>query len=57
MLQKNILCIDCDPSEVESIRKNLVYHGEPFYTYSEISNGKRTGKVSEFKRYKSYFSV
>ena len=56
-MKKNYLSADCDPAEVETIRRNLFYEDTGFETYSKVSNWKRTGLSSEIKRYLSYFGV
>lgn len=51
---ESVLLADCEAQEVQSLAKGL---GESFSIRSHISNWKRTGKVSEVKRYLKYFQV
>lgn len=53
----NILLADCSALEVESLAENLQFNNKNFQILSYISNWKRTGKLSELKRYAKYFFV
>ncbi len=53
----NILLADCAESETESFVNALDFKGAPFEIKSHISNWKRTGAISEIKRYAVYFFV
>lgn len=55
--KQNILLADCDVKEVQSFADGLSIDAVPFAVKSHISNWKRTGKASEFKRYAKYFGV
>ena len=54
---KNIIVCDCSEEEVSSFQKGLSGAGEDFEIQSYIANWKRTGAISELKRYLKYFSV
>lgn len=56
-MSKNILLADCSPEEVQSFAEELTYDGSGFCIHSHVSNWKRTGAVSELKRYGTYFAV
>ena len=54
---ENIVLADCEIAEVESLAKELEFNNNGFIVKSHIANGKRTGKLSELKRYFKYFAV
>lgn len=54
---KNIVLADCEPAEVQSLADELKFNNNDFVVKSHIANGKRTGKLSELKRYAKYFAV
>ncbi len=54
---ENIVLADCEIAEVESLAKELKFNNNGFVVKSHIANGKRTGKLSELKRYFKYFAV
>ena len=54
---KYVILADCAPDEVQSFADELVYGTHKFQVESYISNWKRTGIVSELKRYGTYFAV
>ena len=56
-MKKNIILADCDESELSEFRDSLIYDGKAFVVESTISNWERTGKLSELKRYLTYFRV
>ena len=56
-MSRNILLADCVPEEVQSFADELTYNGCKFCVESYISNWKRTGAISELKRYGTYFLV
>ena len=56
-LKENIVLCDCKPSEVESLRDALNTNGENFTIHCYISKWKRTGAMSELRRYGNYFWV
>lgn len=55
--KEKIVLADCEIDEVKSFAKALSEDSSPFLIKSHISNFKRTGKLSEIKRYAIYFSV
>ena len=55
--KKNVLLADCVAQEVMPLAKELMYDSQPFEVKVHISNWKRTGKISELKRYAVYFMV
>ena len=55
--QLNVLLADCVAQEVLSLVYDMEYHGKEFVVKSHISNFKRTGKLSELKRYIIYFLI
>ena len=55
--QENIILCDCRADEVSSLSKALLNNGKTFSIKSHIANWKRTGAVSELKRYGKYFLV
>ncbi len=55
--KKNVLLVDCIMQEVEPLAKELLFDSRPFDVKMHISNWKRTGKMSELKRYAVYFIV
>ncbi len=55
--RENIVLADCDFAEVQSLVESMRFHDSPFVSKNHISNFKRTGKLSEIKRYAIYFSV
>lgn len=54
---KYVVLADCVPEEVRSFASELKLGGHDFEIESRISNWKRTGAVSELKRYGMYFAV
>lgn len=56
-MKKNIILCDCDSSEVSSLRDALSSEGKPFEICSHIANWRRSGKLSELRRYGKYFLV
>lgn len=54
---ENIVLADCEIAEVESLVNELKFNNNGFVVKSHIANGKRTGKLSELKRYLKYFAV
>lgn len=54
---KYVLLADCDPDSVQTLADGLKYNGHHFQVESYISNWKRTGIISELKRYGMYFTV
>lgn len=56
-MSRNVLLVDCVPEEVQSLADELTYNGHKFHIESYISNGKRTGAISELKRYGAYFAI
>ncbi len=56
-MKKNILLIDCEKSEVESLAQKLLYKNQNFEVEEHVANWKRTGGFSEAKRYGKYFWV
>lgn len=57
MEREYILLADCDAEEVRPFAERLFLHSRPFAVKSHIANWKRTGKLSEAKRYAKYFGV
>jgi len=55
--KRNIVLADCAAEEVLPFSEELQYQGQPFEIKSHISNWKRTGPVSELKRYAKYFLI
>ena len=53
----NILLADCAKEKVLPFANELHINGEPFITKAYISNWKRTGVISEIRRYAKYFAV
>lgn len=53
----NIIICDCKETEVESLCDALNSDGENFSVNSHIANWKRTGAMSELRRYGKYFAV
>lgn len=56
-MKKNVLLADCKASEIASLSDILRYNNQKYETKSYIANWKRTGIVSELKRYGMYFYV
>lgn len=56
-MKDNVFLADCVPEEVDAIAGVMVYDGQPFVICSHISNWKRTGLLSELRRYGMYFLV
>lgn len=56
-MPENILLADCVAQEVQSLVDGLQTPNISFSIHSHIANWKRTGKVSEAKRYLKYFTV
>lgn len=56
-MPENILLADCVAQEVLPFLEGLRTPNVSFSVHSHIANWKRTGKVSEAKRYLKYFSV
>lgn len=56
-MKRNVVLADCDPEEVRSLAEALSSEKHTFVTESFIANGKRTGVLSELKRYGIYFWV
>lgn len=54
---KYVVLADCIPDEVQTFVDGLEYKGQKFQIDSYISNWRRTGILSELKRYATYFSV
>ena len=54
---KYVVLVDCVPDEIQTFVDGLEYKGREFQIESYISNWKRTGILSELKRYATYFSV
>lgn len=57
MMPENILLADCVVQEVQPLVDGLQTSHVSISVHSHIANWKRTGKVSEAKRYLKYFSV
>ena len=55
--RENIIVCDCEADEVESLCDAINKKEQTFSVKSHIANWKRTGKISELKRYLKYFSV
>lgn len=54
---KHVVLADCISNEVQPLADELTYRGHVFQIESYISNWKRTGILSELKRYATYFAV
>lgn len=54
---KYVVLADCAPDEVKSFADALEIGGNRFEIESHIANWKRTGSLSEIKRYATYFTV
>ena len=54
---KHVVLADCISDEVQPLADELTYRGHNFQIESYISNWKRTGILSELKRYATYFAV
>lgn len=54
---RQIVLADCDAQGVLPLAQALRFHDRPFEIKSHISNWKRTGAISELKRYAKYFGV
>ena len=54
MDKSNVILADCDVSEIISFAEGL---GKKCDIKSHIANWKRTGKMSEVRRYATYFYV
>lgn len=57
MMKENIILADCLEKEVHSFAKEVSYADHPFQVKVHIANWKRSGKLSELKRYAMYFWV
>ena len=55
--KENIVLADCENEEVLPLAQALSYESCPFHIKVHIANWKRTGKLSELKRYAKYFAV
>ncbi len=55
--KENIVLADCEANEIHSFVQALQTESESYEIKSHISNFKRTGKLSELKRYFIYFFV
>ena len=55
--KENIIVCDCEAEEVEAICNVFNKKGQIFSVKSHIANWKRSGKLSEIKRYLKYFGV
>ena len=55
--KENVLVCDCEANEVESLCEALNQNEQVFNIKSHVANWKRTGKISEIKRYLKYFGV
>lgn len=55
--QRQFVLADCDAQGVLPLARELRFRGRPFEVKSHISNWKRTGAISELKRYAKYFGV
>lgn len=53
----NVILADCEKEEVSSLLEGLQEESEEYVIKSHIANWKRTGKISELKRYIKYFQV
>lgn len=53
--KRNIVLADCDEAEIIELVDGLECNGVPFIIKSHIANWKRTGKISEMRRYAKYF--
>ncbi|MBE6903046.1 MAG: glycosyltransferase family 4 protein [Ruminococcaceae bacterium] len=56
-MKKHIILCDCVSDEVESLCDALSSSDKKFEICSHIANWKRTGKMSELRRYGKYFAV
>lgn len=56
-MKENVFLADCAAEEVDAIAAELMYDSQPFEIRSHISNWKRTGLLSELRRYGVYFRV
>lgn len=56
-MRKNVILADCLPAEIASLAGELSYNSQKFEIESCIANWKRTGVLSEIKRYGIYFAV
>lgn len=55
--RENIVVADCDFAEIQSLIESMQFHNSPFVSKNHIANFRRTGKLSEIKRYAIYFFV
>lgn len=56
--KKKLVLADCEETEIQSFVRGLCQEGEwDYQVKSHVSNWKRTGKISELKRYAKYFGV
>lgn len=55
--KQNILLADCRQEEVAGFVQNLQYEDKTFQVKAHISNWRRTGAISELRRYSKYFLV
>lgn len=56
-MKKNVILADCAAEEVADLAEELDFGGQGTIVESYIANGKRTGIVSELRRYGTYFAV
>lgn len=56
-MKKNIVLCDCEDDEIISLCDSLSSGDKEFGIKSHIANWKRTGKLSELRRYGKYFAV
>lgn len=56
-MKKNVFLADCSKESVTQFAEELQYHSKPFEVKVDIANWKRTGRISELKRYAIYFWV
>ena len=55
--KNNIILADCVAEEVLPFAETLYFDSQPFVIRSHVANWKRTGMMSELKRYAKYFLV
>ena len=55
--KKNVFLTDCEAEVVSPLVNVLLFDSHPFDVMVHISNWKRSGKLSELKRYAIYFAV
>lgn len=56
-MMKNVIVCDCKEDELVSLLDALNFGSNKFEIKSHIANWKRTGKLSELRRYGKYFAV